>query len=165
MLERWYLESGAGHDAHVNGCHGTHAVGRPADQRERVPAWSGGAYTIELTLAMALLLVMSFWLALESNDVQVFIWSMVTCGLVPFIYVGLQRTVGGNEAIDAGLSIMLLVILAQGTFAANERIRADVMERLSAGTVGISLLAMMMAEEADSKVVLAGPRSSIRTSG
>ena len=156
MLERWYLNRVQGMMRMSTAVMALTPLAVLLINVNGFLAWSGGAYTIELTLAMALLLVMSFWLALESNDAQVFIWSMVTCGLVPFIYVGLQRTVGGNEAIDAGLSIMLLVILAQGTFAANERIRADVMERLSAGTVGISLLAMMMAEEADSKVVLAG---------
>ena len=62
--------------------------------------------------------------------------------IVPFIYGVWAKHGRGSDAIDAGLRIMLLVILAQGTFAANERIRADVMERLSAGTVGISLLAM-----------------------
>ena len=156
MLERWYLNRVQGMTRMSTAVMALTPLAVLLINVNGFLAWSGGAYTIELTLAMALLLVMSFWLALESNDAQVFIWSMVTCGLVPFIYVGLRRTVGGNEAIDAGLSIMLLVILAQGTFAANERIRADVMERLSAGTVGISLLAMMMAEEADSKVVLAG---------
>ena len=156
MLERWYLNRVQGMARMSTAVMALTPLAVLLINVNGFLAWSGGAYTIELTLAMALLLVMSFWLALESNDAQVFIWSMVTCGLVPFIYVGLRRLIGGNEAIDAGLSIMLLVILAQGTFAANERIRADVMERLSAGTVGISLLAMMMAEEADSKVVLAG---------
>ena len=117
--------------------------------------WSNQIVSYELGISIISLSALSMWLALRTNNGIIFSIVAVFSGLVPILYefAHTPDVIGGE---GGALSLMTFIILVQGSLAADDRLRQDLMQWTSIFLVGVVIYAIWLVQHDDLNLVL-GP--------
>lgn len=114
--------------------------------------WSAGAQNLPLLLGVFSLTTLSMALSTLSNRSPLFITSAVLCSLIPFLYEGL-------DGHGAGLSMLVVIVLVQGVFAAHPGLSRTMVEKGSVALVLLVVLAQWLGGALDAEFFLLVPLS------
>ena len=99
-------------------------------------------------------------LSLQSDNSFLFSSVLVITSMVPIIY----EVLNSNAPVDGrggALSLFVFIIIAQGLYAADDRIRKGLMESTSAILISISTLSIFIARSEDLFLILGPVRESM----
>lgn len=117
--------------------------------------WSESVVSYELGISIIVLSMVSMEMALRSNKALNFGIVAFASGLVPIIYEVLNDNApAGGEG--GALSLMVFIIALQGSYAARQDLRKEIMERASIFLVGQVVVALLLMRSADFNLIL-GP--------
>ena len=122
--------------------------------------WSDNVISWELGSSIVVLTILSMHLSLQSDNSFLFSSVLVFTSLVPIIY----EVLNSNAPIDGrggALSLFVFIIIAQGLYAADDRIRKGLMESTSAILISISTLCIFLARNEDLFLILGPVRESM----
>ena len=118
--------------------------------------WSNQIVSYELGVSIISLSALSMWLALRTNNGIIFSIVAVFSGLVPILYEFAHTPDGVLGGEGGALSLMTFIILVQGSLAADDRLRQDLMQWTSIFLVGVVIYAIWLVQHDDLNLVL-GP--------
>ena len=118
--------------------------------------WSNQIVSYELGISIISLSALSMWLALRTNNGIIFSIVAVFSGLVPILYEFAHTPDGVLGGEGGALSLMTFIILVQGSLAADDRLRQDLMQWTSIFLVGVVIYAIWLVQHDDLNLVL-GP--------
>ena len=122
--------------------------------------WSNNVISWELGISIVVLTILSMHLSLQSDNSFLFSSVLVVTSMVPIIY----EVLNSNAPIDGrggALSLFVFIIIAQGLYAADDRIRKGLMESTSAILISISTLSIFLARTEDLFLILGPIRESM----
>lgn len=115
--------------------------------------WSEGLIDWEITVAVLVLCSASMYASIRSDLAFTFGVAAVTTSLLPIVYQ--MATTMPEEEGFAGVGMLIPLILLQGWFARDERLRRELVERVSWGMVGLVGLVMVASLGDDTPLRLA----------
>jgi len=115
-------------------------------------SWSEGVVGVELTLSVLLLCAASMYASVRSDLAFTFGVAAVTTSLLPVVY---QMVASDGDAFS-GYGMLVPLIFLQGYFAYDERLRRELVERISWGMVGIVGLVMVTVMTSTTEVSVGG---------
>ena len=117
--------------------------------------WSENIVSYEIGISIVFLSFISMEVAFRSNRSRYFIAMAIISGIIPFFYEA------NNGPFDGGaLSLLIFIIAIQGWYAEKEMINFELMQKASAGLVGIVFAAMLFSYLNDFELVLGPFRTS-----
>ncbi len=122
--------------------------------------WSNNVISWELGISIVVLTILSMHLSLQSDNSFLFSSVLVITSMVPIIY----EVLNSNAPVDGrggALSLFVFIIIAQGLYAADDRIRKGLMESTSAILISISTLSIFIARSEDLFLILGPVRESM----
>ena len=122
--------------------------------------WSNNVISWELGISIVVLTILSMHLSLQSDNSFLFSSVLVITSMVPIIY----EVLNSNAPVDGrggALSLFVFIIIAQGLYAADDRIRKGLMESTSAILISISTLSIFIARSEDLYLILGPVRESM----
>ncbi len=115
-------------------------------------SWSEGVLGVELTLSVLMLCAASMYASVRSDLAFTFGVAAVTTSLLPVVY---QLVVSDADAFS-GYGMLVPLIFLQGYFAYDERLRRELVERISWGMVGIVGMVMITVMTSTTEVSVGG---------
>ena len=94
--------------------------------------------------------------ALQSNKAINFGVVSVVSGLIPILYETLQYDNVDADSRGAALSLLVFIIIIQGTLASSEKLKRQLVEKMSFILIGEVIIAMLIADLGELKLIL-GP--------
>lgn len=122
--------------------------------------WSNNVISWELGTSIVVLTILSMHLSLQSDNSFLFSSVLVATSMVPIIYEVLNSNAPADGRGGA-LSLFVFIIIAQGLYAADDRIRKGLMESTSAILISISTLSIFLARSEDLFLILGPVRESM----
>jgi hypothetical protein len=101
--------------------------------------WAEGVPGIPMLIGVLSMAVLSMALATASNRSPLFIASAIVCSIAPFVYEANLSIPG------AGLSMLVIIVLVQGVFAAHPVLSRSMIEKGTVALVGLVVLAQWVA--------------------
>ena len=117
--------------------------------------WADYEVSYPLGTAIVGLSGLSMYTALQSNKAINFGVVSVVSGLIPIVYEILNENAGDNGAGGA-LSLLVFIIIIQGTLASSEKLKRELVEKMSFILIGEVIIAMLIANLNDLNLIL-GP--------
>jgi len=115
-------------------------------------SWSEGVLGVELTLSVLLLCAASMYASVRSDLAFTFGVAAVTTSLLPVVY----QMVASDGVAFSGYGMLVPLIFLQGYFAYDERLRRELVERISWGMVGIVGMVMITVMTSSTEVSVGG---------
>ena len=100
--------------------------------------WADYEVSYPLGTAIVGLSGLSMYTALQSNKAINFGVVSVVSGLIPIVYEILNENAGDNGAGGA-LSLLVFIIIIQGTLASNEKLKRELVEKMSLRLFGLNI--------------------------
>ena len=118
-------------------------------------------YTVSYPLGTAIvgLTGLAMYTALQSNKAINFGVVSVVSGLIPILYEILQYDNVDDDSRGAALSLLVFIIIIQGTLASSEKLKRQLVEKMSFILIGEVIIAMLIANLGNLELIL-GPIKS-----
>lgn len=120
--------------------------------------WADYEVSYPLGTAIVGLCGLSMYTALQSNKAINFGVVSVVSGLIPIVYEILNEN-AGEEGAGGALSLLVFIIIIQGTLASSEKLKRELVEKMSFILIGEVIIAMLIANLNDLNLIL-GPIKS-----
>ncbi len=118
--------------------------------------WAEYEVSYPLGTAIVGLTGLAMYTALQSNKAINFGVVSVVSGLIPILYEILQYDNVEADSRGAALSLLVFIIIIQGTLASSEKLKRELVEKMSFILIGEVIIAMLYANLRDLKLIL-GP--------
>lgn len=123
--------------------------------------WADYEVSYPLGTAIVGLSGLSMYTALQSNKAINFGVVSVVSGLIPIVYELLNEN-AGDDGAGGALSLLVFIIIIQGTLASSEKLKRELVEKMSFILIGEVIVAMLIANLNDYNLIL-GPIKSTST--
>ena len=107
--------------------------------------WADYEVSYPLGTAIVGLSGLSMYTALQSNKAINFGVVSVVSGLIPIVYEILNEN-AGDQGKGGALSLLVFIIIIQGTLASSEKLKRQLVEKMSFILIGEVIIAMVIAE-------------------
>ena len=107
--------------------------------------WADYEVSYPLGTAIVGLSGLSMYTALQSNKAINFGVVSVVSGLIPIVYEILNEN-AGDQGKGGALSLLVFIIIIQGTLASSEKLKRQLVEKMSFILIGEVIIAMIIAE-------------------
>lgn len=132
--------------------------------------WAEYEVSYPLGTAIVGLTGLSMYTALQSNKAINFGVVSVVSGLIPLVYEILQYDNVADTGKGGALSLLVFIIIIQGTLASSEKLKRQLVEKMSFILIGEVIIAMLIANLNDFNLILGpiketnwGPDSALAT--
>jgi hypothetical protein len=121
--------------------------------------WADYEVSYPLGTAIVGLSGLAMYTALQSNKAINFGVVSVVSGLIPIVYEILNENAGdGGEG--GALSLLVFIIIIQGTLASSEKLKRELVEKMSFFLIGEVIIAMLIADLSSLNLILGPIKSS-----
>ena len=117
--------------------------------------WADYEVSYPLGTAIVGLSGLSMYTALQSNKAINFGVVSVVSGLIPIVYEILNEN-AGEDGAGGALSLLVFIIIIQGTLASSEKLKRELVEKMSFILIGEVIIAMLIANLNELNLIL-GP--------
>ena len=121
--------------------------------------WADYEVSYPLGTAIVGLTGLAMYTALQSNKAINFGVVSVVSGLIPILYEILQYDNVDEASKGAALSLLVFIIIIQGTLASSEKLKRELVEKMSFILIGEVIIAMLIANAGGLNLIL-GPIKS-----
>ena len=111
--------------------------------------WAEGEASLPLLIGVLTMAILSMAMATLSNRSPLFIASAIICSLAPFVY---EANLTGPAG--AGLSMLVIIVLVQGVFAAHPGLSRPMIEKGSIALVSLVIIGQWVTGAADAQFIL-----------
>jgi len=128
--------------------------------------WAEYEVSYPLGTAIVGLTGLAMYTALQSNKAINFGVVSVVSGLIPILYEILQFDNDDDGLVKGGaLSLLVFIIIIQGTLASSEKLKRELVEKMSFILIGEVIVAMLIANQGDLKLILGPIKTSAWNNG
>ena len=127
--------------------------------------WADYEVSYPLGTAIVGLTGLAMYTALQSNKAINFGVVSVVSGLIPILYEILQYENVDDSSKGAALSLLVFIIIIQGTLASSEKLKRELVEKMSFILIGEVIIAMLIANQGDLKLILGPIKTSAWNNG
>ena len=121
--------------------------------------WADYEVSYPLGTAIVGLSGLAMYTALQSNKAINFGVVSVVSGLIPIVYEILNEN-AGDDGAGGALSLLVFIIIIQGTLASSEKLKRELVEKMSFFLIGEVIIAMLIADLSSLNLILGPIKSS-----
>ena len=121
--------------------------------------WADYEVSYPLGTAIVGLSGLAMYTALQSNKAINFGVVSVVSGLIPIVYEILNEN-AGEDGAGGALSLLVFIIIIQGTLASSEKLKRELVEKMSFFLIGEVIIAMLIADLSNLNLILGPIKSS-----